>query len=210
MDAIQRLLHYRTPLCTHDHGCLLAAFSTALKNVKYGLLVSGILQLIRTLKMLGKNPSGLSQSFKSKYFTIALFMCATVLTLRLVRCALRHWREKDDGANSLLAGAAAGWVASRTLDREYWYFYLTFIGSRVIGALHKYLIAKGTLKEENTHWHSFFMMAIAHGVHSTGYFLHPYMLRDDMYGLYLKMSASTPTERKWHLGFLKYKHRRIG
>ena len=36
------------------------------------------------------------------------------------------------------------------------------------------------------------MMTVAHFVHSYGYFLHPFILRDDMYGLYLKMSALTP------------------
>jgi len=53
------------------------------------------------------------------------------------------------------------------------------------------------------------MMAIAHGVHSYGYFLHPYILKDDMYGLYLKMSALTPNEKKWHLSSLRYNQRRL-
>jgi hypothetical protein len=109
----------------------------------------------------------------------------------------------------LLAGAAAGWAASKTLSSDYWYFYLTFIGSRLIGAGHKYLMSKGVLSEENAHWHSYVMMAIAHGVHSYGYFLHPYILKDDMYGLYLKMSALTPNEKKWHLSSLRYNNRRL-
>ena len=94
--------------------------------------------------------------------------------------------------NSLLAGAAAGWVASKTLDKEYWYIYLTIIGSRLIGAFHKILIAKGVLSEGNSHWHSYFMLMIAHAIHSYGYFFHPFFLENDMYGLYHKMSALTP------------------
>lgn len=74
-------------------------------------------------------------------------MCATALNLKLVRCTLRHVRDRDDGFNSLLAGAAAGWVTSKTLDKEYWYFYLCLLGSRLIGALHRYLIQAGVLKE---------------------------------------------------------------
>ena len=35
------------------------------------------------------------------------------------------------------------------------------------------------------------MMTFAHYVHSYGYFLHPFILKDDMYGLYQKMSALT-------------------
>ena len=52
------------------------------------------------------------------------------------------------------------------------------------------------------------MMAFAHGVHSYGYFLHPYILKNDMYGLYEKMSALTPNEKRWHLSALKYTARR--
>lgn len=136
-------------------------------------------------------------------------MCATVLTLRLVRCLLRRIRERDDELNSLLAGAAAGWVATKTLNKDYWYFYLTLIGSRLIGALHRYLIARGVLREESSHWHSYVMMGVAHCVHSYGYFLHPYILKDDMYGLYEKMSALTPEEQKWHTSTLRYNHRRL-
>jgi hypothetical protein len=159
--------------------------------------------------MIIKNSAKLKESFSSRYLTITVFMCATVLTLRLVRCILRRIRERDDGFNSLLAGAAAGWVASKTLNKDYWYFYLTFIGSRLIGAVHKYLIFKGILNEENSHWHSYFMMTVAHGIHSYGYFLHPFILRDDIYGLYMKMSALTPEEKKWHLSTLRYNHRRL-
>lgn len=136
-------------------------------------------------------------------------MSATVLILKLVRCTLRRIREKEDGFNSLIAGAAAGWVASKTLSKEYWYFYLTFIGSRLLGAFHKYLISRNILKEENSYLHSYLMMVVAHTVHSYGYFLHPYILKDDMYGLYLKMSALTPQEQKWHLSSLRYNNRRL-
>jgi hypothetical protein len=159
--------------------------------------------------MVLKDPTKFKSSFRPQYLSIAFFLCATVLILRLVRCILRRIRDREDGLNSLLAGAAAGWAASKTLSRDYWYFYLTFIGSRLIGAGHKYLMAKGVLSEENAHWHSYVMMAIAHGVHSYGYFLHPYILKDDMYGLYLKMSALTPNEKKWHLSSLRYNNRRL-
>lgn len=75
--------------------------------------------------------------------------------------------------------------------------------------MHKYLISLGVLKEENSHWHSYVMMGVAHCVHSYGYFLHPYILKDDMYGLYQKMSALSYEEQKWHLSVLRYHHRRL-
>lgn len=120
---------------------------------------------------------------------------------------MRRIREKDDGFNSLLAGAAAGWVASKTLSRDYWYFYLTFIGSRLLGAGHKQLIECGVLSRENTHLHCWAMMGFAHAIHSFGYFLHPYILKEDMYGLYEKMSALTPKEKRWHHAALVYSQR---
>ena len=51
------------------------------------------------------------------------------------------------------------------------------------------------------------MMAFDHTVHSLGYFLHPYILKEDMYGLYEKMSALTPKEKRWHKAALEYSHR---
>jgi len=117
---------------------------------------------------------------------------AIAIVLKIVRCTLRRIRDNDDGFNSLIAGAAAGWVATKTLSKDYWYFYLTFIGSRLIGAAHKSLMERGILSKENTHLHAWFMMGFAHTIHSIGYFLHPYILKEDMYGLYEKMSALTP------------------
>ncbi len=209
MDYLDQLLHSKTPFCTHEGGCLLSLLKILMKNLKYGLIISGVLQLIRTLRSGLKDFASFKKSLTPRYLTITLFMCATVVTLRYVRCFLRRIREKDDGINSLVAGAAAGWVASKTLSKEYWYFYLTFIGSRIIGAIHKYLISKGILSEENSYLHSYFMMTVAHLVHSYGYFLHPYILKDDMFGLYQKMSALTHNEKKWHLSTLRYNQRRM-
>jgi hypothetical protein len=100
-------------------------------------------------------------------------------------------------------------MATKTLSKDYWYFYLTLIGSRIIGALHRYLISVGVLKEENSHLHSYIMMGVAHCVHSYGYFMQPYILKDDMYGLYEKMSALTFEEQKWHISAMTYNHRRL-
>jgi len=140
MNFVEELFNSQTSFCAHCCGCLISALKQAFKNLKYGLIISIALQLIRTLKTLAKNPSAIKSSLRHEYFTIALFLPAIVLTLKLVRCSLRRIREKDDGVNSLLAGAAAGWVATKTLSKDYWYFYLTFIGSRLIGAVHKHLI----------------------------------------------------------------------
>ena len=209
MNLLQNLLTSKTHFCTHEQGCLLSALKITLKNLKYGLLISAVLQLLKSLKSATKGSKALQASFTPRYFTIAVFMCATVLTLRLMLCILRRVRDKDDAANSLIAGGVAGWVASKTLSKEYWYFYLTFLGSRLIGALHKILIANNVLKEEHSALHSYAMMTFAHIVHSYGYFLHPYILNDDMYGLYRKMSALTPREQRWHLSALRFNHRRL-
>jgi hypothetical protein len=92
MNFIEELLNSQTPFCTHSQGCILSALRLTIKNAKYGLLISAALQLIRTLKMIAKDPSKLKSSFKPQYFSIALFLCATVLILRLVRCTLRRIR----------------------------------------------------------------------------------------------------------------------
>ncbi|CAM6002160.1 unnamed protein product [Sphagnum balticum] len=53
------------------------------------------------------------------------------------------------------------------------------------------------------------MFAIAHTAHSYAYFINPFMIQDDIYSLYLKMSALTPTEKPWHLASLEFNRRRI-
>ena len=69
-------------------------------------------------------------------------MCATTFTMRAVKCALRWIRNKDDGFNSFLAGCAAGYVGTLTLNKGYWYIMLMFVASRIIGAFHQTLIQK--------------------------------------------------------------------
>lgn len=91
MNFIRDLINSQTPFCTHSHGCIINAFKIMVKNLKYGLLISAALQLFRILKSIGKNTSNWA-NLKSDYFTITIFMCATVLTLRLVRCILRRIR----------------------------------------------------------------------------------------------------------------------
>ena len=133
---------------------------------------------------------------------------ATIFKLSLSQL-VGSLRKKDDGLNSVIAGGIAGWVATKTLSPEYWHFYLTFIGSRLIGATHKVLIQKKVLNKENTHLHAWAMLSFAQTTHCIGYFLHPYMLKDDMYGLFEKMSALTPREQKWHHAGMTYSHRRM-
>ena len=145
MSTLDQVLDSQTPFCQHKHGCVRSALLQTLKNAKYGAVIAAVLQLLRTLKMASKDPKKWRSSLRPQYLSIALFLSATVLVLRGMRCALRRIRGKDDGWNSFGAGAAAGWVASKTLTTDYWYFYLTFLGSRVIGAGHKYLIQQGVL-----------------------------------------------------------------
>lgn len=200
----------KKPFCLHDHGCLYDALRYTFKNVKYGLIISTILQLIKSLKELSAGFKNFKYSFKPEYFTITVFLASTVLVLRLVKCSLRWIRDKDDGWNSFLAGMAAGWVGTKTLSKDYWYLFLMFVGSRIIGVVHKLLIENGYLEERNRHWHSFFMFFVAHSTHSIGYFMQPYLLKDDMYNLYERMSTLTLQEKKWHLTSLKYYKKHVG
>lgn len=209
MNCLYELLDSSTTFCTHEHGCIISALKQAFKNLKYGLIISGVLQLIRSIKMCIQNPSNLKKSIKIQFLSITLYLCATALTLKLVRCALRHIRDKDDGFNSLIAGGTAGWVASKTLSKDYWYFYLCLIGSRLIGVIHKRLISIGWLKEENTHLHSYAMMTLAHGIHMYGYFLHPFILKNDVNSLYNKMSVLTVDDQKTTQAYRRYFYRRI-
>lgn len=92
MNFIDELINSQTPFCNHDCGCILSALKQALKNLKYGLIISLVLQLLRTLKTLLKGSSGLVGSLKRDYFTIALFLPAIALVLKMVRCTLRRIR----------------------------------------------------------------------------------------------------------------------
>jgi hypothetical protein len=64
MNFLEELVHSQTPFCSHGCGCLVAALKQALKNLKYGLVISIALQLIRTLKMMLKQPSNFTSTLR--------------------------------------------------------------------------------------------------------------------------------------------------
>ena len=96
--------------------------------------------MIKSLRSLTKGFKNLKKSFTPEYLSIIVFLSASTLALRLVKCALRWIRNKDDGINSFLGGMAAGCVGTFTLNKNYWYVMLMFISSRIVGAIHEYLI----------------------------------------------------------------------
>lgn len=135
----------KTEFCKHEKGCIYAAILQAVKQLKYGVIISSILQLIKSLRSLTKGMGGLKKSFTPEYLSIIVFLSSSTLVLRLVKCALRKIRNRDDGFNSFLAGTAAGYIGTITLNKNYWYILLMFISSRIVGAIHEYLISEGYL-----------------------------------------------------------------
>ena len=64
MNFLEELVNSQTPFCNHNCGCIVSALKQALKNLKYGLVISVVLQLIRSLKSLLKGPAAITQSLK--------------------------------------------------------------------------------------------------------------------------------------------------
>jgi hypothetical protein len=107
----------KTRFCKHPNGCIHDTLKQLLKQAKYSIIISSILQLLKSLKMLFKGFSNFKKSFTPSYFSIILFMGASTAVLRLVKCGLRRIRGKDDALNSILAGVAAGFVGTKTLKK---------------------------------------------------------------------------------------------
>lgn len=129
-------MNNKTEFCKHENGCIYDAFKQSIKQLKYGIIISSILQLIKSLRSLTKGMKNLKKSFTPEYFSIIVFLSSSTLALRLVKCALRWIRNKDDGFNSFLGGMAAGYMGTITLNKNYWYILLMFISSRIVGAIH--------------------------------------------------------------------------
>lgn len=163
-----------------------------LKQVKYGLIISSILQLLKSLKSLTKGLANVKKSFTPEYLSIILFLSASTLALRAVKCSLRWIRGKDDALNSILAGMAAGYVGTLTLNKNYWYVLLMFIASRIVGAIHQSLIQAGYLDANHNQFHYFVLFFLTNIVHCYGYFIEPDILKPDVYNLYERMSVLTP------------------
>lgn len=121
-----------------------------------------------------------------------MFLSASTTTLRAVKCGLRWVRNKDDALNSILAGMAAGYVGTKTLNKDFWYVLLMFIASRIIGAIHQSLIQSGHLDHNRKQFHYFVLFFLTNIVHCYGYFIEPDILKPDMYNLYERMSVLTP------------------
>lgn len=101
--------------------------------------------MLKSLKSLLKGFASFKKSFTPEYLSIIVFLSASTLALRAVKCSLRWIRNKDDAINSILAGMAAGYVGTLTLNKNYWYVLLMFIASRIVGAIHQTLIQSGHL-----------------------------------------------------------------
>jgi hypothetical protein len=161
----------KSRFCKHPNGCIFDTLKQVIKQVKYGLIISSILQLLKSLKALFKGFKYVRKSFTPEYFSIIVFLCASTFCLRTVKCALRWIRNKDDALNSVLAGMAAGYIGTLTLNKNYWYVLLMFISSRIIGAIHHALIDNGYLNANRTHLHHFLLFFIANTIHCYGYFI---------------------------------------
>lgn len=166
-----QVIDAKTRFCKHPNGCIHDTLKQLLKQVKYGLIISSILQLLKSLKSSVKGLSHLKKSFTPEYFSIILFLSASTTALRTVKCALRWLRNKDDALNSILAGMAAGYAGTLTLNKNYWYVLLMFIASRIVGAIHQSLIQSGHLSEQNSQYHYFFLFFVTNIVHCYGYFI---------------------------------------
>lgn len=164
-------MNAKTRFCKHENGCIPDTLKQVLKQVKYGLIISSILQLLKSLRSLIKGFSHLKKSFTPEYLSIIAFLTASTFALRATKCALRWIRNKDDAINSILAGMAAGYVGTLTLNKNYWYVLLMFIASRIVGAIHQALIQNGYLDGNNSKIHEFFLFFLANLVHCYGYFI---------------------------------------
>lgn len=194
----------KTRFCRHENGCLYDALRQAIKQVKYGLIISSILQLIKSLKMIFKGTPAFKKSFTPEYLSIVVFLTSSTFALRFVKCALRWVRNKEDWLNSLIAGMVAGYVGSRTLNKDYWYILLMFVASRIISSVHQSLMQSGILNPAHKHFHYFLLFLFSNFVHGYGYFIEPDILKPDIYNLYERMSVLTPNEKRWHLSSLVY------
>ena len=54
MEKIVELINAKKPFCKHNHGCIQSAFAQAFKNIKYGVIITSILQIVRSLRALLK------------------------------------------------------------------------------------------------------------------------------------------------------------
>ena len=199
----------KTIFCKHPRGCFEDALIQALKQIKYGVIISSILQLIRSLKALTKGIPHMKKSLNPQFLSIIAFLSCSTLALRLVKCGLRWIRKKDDGLNSFVAGMISGYVGSKTLNQNYWYILLMFIASRIVSSAHQILMKEGYLNVNRSHFHYFLLFTFANIMHSYGYFMDPDIVNSDLYNLYERMSVLTPHEQRWHVGTLRY-HQRVG
>lgn len=198
------MMQAKTPFCIHADGCIWASLKQAVKQVKYGVVIASILQLIKSLRSLTKGMAGVKKSFSAEYLTIIVFLSSSTLALRVVRCGLRWIRKKEDGLNALFAGMAAGYVGTLTLNKGYWYMLLMFVASRIIGAVYQALVQNRVLDPQNSSFHYYILFVISNMVNCYGYFIEADILKPDVYNLYEKMSALTPNEKRWHRSSLRY------
>ena len=174
--------------CNHPNGCIYDAIEQTIKQIKYGIIMSGALQAFKSIRALIKSKQQFKASLNPDLLSIIVFLSASTLALRFVRCLMKRLRDKDDGLNSFLAGLAFGLVGTKTLNKNYWYIMLMFVASRIWGAIYQFLLQRKLLDSKRSHIHYYVMFAFANSVNSYGYFIEPDILKSDMYNLYDRMA----------------------
>ncbi len=56
-------MNAKTRFCKHPNGCIYDTIKQVLKQVKYGLIISSILQLLKSLRSLTKGFAQIKKSF---------------------------------------------------------------------------------------------------------------------------------------------------
>lgn len=139
----------RTQFCKHSiRSCYLNSIEGACKNFYYGFMTKAVINILLAMfnpkKKLIPNIKDL---FSADCMSFCTFLGAFGGIYKFVLCTLRRWRNKDDGLNALISGAAAGFALAFEQSQRRRKFILLYLFVRALEALVNVLDKKKYIKK---------------------------------------------------------------
>lgn len=127
----------RTPFCKHSiRSCYLNSLEGFCRSFFYGFMTKAVINVgLGMLSPKKKLIPNIVDLFSSDCMSFCTFLGAFSGIYKFMLCTLRRWRNKDDGINALISGAAAGFALMFEHSQRRRKFILLYLFVRALEAL---------------------------------------------------------------------------
>jgi len=111
-------------------------------------------------------------------FKFGAFLGLMTFTLKSLICLLRKIRNKEDGFNTFVSGALAGYLNLFFIEKNHRLAFATFFLSRAFDSCYNSMVNRGTIKKSQLNYVIIFMLLNGLNVYAS--FHEPYLVPDSL------------------------------